>query len=592
VLVMVAVPSAAQAVEGCPPQGGESGQWSAVKGFLPFEIWYDSSQEPGVKDLATNLAGDLQGKIWPMEAGLMQTRPQPDPRPGTSGKLQICLVPSLASGDAGATIPIDSYGLGLSGQSVYVLLPLVFNGVKLNSTDLRDALAHEFFHVLQRALPHGGAASTKWWREASATWAIDFVYPGDNLEYKSRIGLPIFPKYYFATFDRDSAASSIDATTGAASYGAYVLPFYLAHTIGSSTIGAIWQQLRTGIDVPEAISNVLGSGGLRQVWQKFMDQNWNEAPFTKYRTWDGEPYGVSGVVATDTLPVNHVESLDGLELPHLSGRFFDDATTGGTRTVAFFNEYPFAGSPDDGEADRDAQVDAVIDSGGDEQVQTMSRKDGFADCESLTDEQIDRLLLIFSNSSYNHDLTPDQFGGGPPQIVTSTDGCGKWVGSFTTVRDYTDGMVEKTSGTGVTFELRAPQDQLSQYYVPTGGSITWSLNRWYNSGCSIANGTETYPATDAEMLMNLGWNEEGANPQSYFIGPDDPFSGRQYTLNLHCPDGTTMTEPWTQAYPLFTTTLSEPAKLISGDGLTISGKNTYTTSGYTDHYSWEFHSTG
>ena len=143
---------------------------------------------------------------------------------------------------------------------------------------VRDVLAHEFAHVLQLGAYdlHAPCSDYDWLAEATATWAIDHVYPGDDLEHEDS-----------PSFFREGHASSLWAgrTYGDGNgYEDWVFLLSLARAVGPDAIAAIWDQTEedTSVDALEAAVPY----GIEEEWHDFALRTWNREGVDDLLRWD------------------------------------------------------------------------------------------------------------------------------------------------------------------------------------------------------------------------------------------------------------------------------------------------------------------
>ncbi len=138
------------------------------------------------------------------------------------------------------------------------------------------AVTHEFFHTFQFGADQGKqCAEYEWWSEATANWAIDFVYPQDNWEHKWA--------YYFLQ-TRDWREPIRDQLLDGRS--SYLFPLYLTKTTGDP--GVIRRSWENAANFPNdslaAIDQAIG-GGLSDVWHEFALHVANVGPVDGFKRW-------------------------------------------------------------------------------------------------------------------------------------------------------------------------------------------------------------------------------------------------------------------------------------------------------------------
>ena len=195
---------------------------STGTGNNQVRIWWQTGQ-PNDQARAMAMAKDIDTTIWPKLASLMKRSSLPDggstiPCRGGDDRLDIALVPGLGRAE---TLP-NSF-VSCSETSSHINLP--------NAGTTRGTLVHELMHAFQYTYKTAGSCDEyRWWREASAQWAEDYVYPTEigNVEqlaadlYLSMPGKPL-------EFKNDKHE-----------YGAYLFPFLLARTLRPELIQTIW----------------------------------------------------------------------------------------------------------------------------------------------------------------------------------------------------------------------------------------------------------------------------------------------------------------------------------------------------------------
>jgi hypothetical protein len=170
-------------------------------------IWY-SNFTPEDAAKAEDLADEVNLFIWPKLTGLMGREPLSDSslaNNGGDGLLDVYLVPLS---DGGSTSPRQ----GCEQSPAFINLNRA-----VISNDRIAYLAHEFMHALQFTYSYSDGCvlpKHEWWMDATATWAIDYVYPGVNVEHGYAGSYLWHPE------------EPLDVNSHR--YGAYVFPFFLA----------------------------------------------------------------------------------------------------------------------------------------------------------------------------------------------------------------------------------------------------------------------------------------------------------------------------------------------------------------------------
>ena len=74
----------------------------------------------------------------------------------------------------------DDY-IGDDSRAAYIVINA---DVAQTEDELKATMAHEFFHVLGYAFDTPSSELRSWLHEATATWAIDYIYPSMNIEHR------------------------------------------------------------------------------------------------------------------------------------------------------------------------------------------------------------------------------------------------------------------------------------------------------------------------------------------------------------------------------------------------------------------------
>lgn len=510
----------ADSTPACPPPDEKN--WAVIHGSHPFRVWYPTDVDHAVayESRAKSWAAQMDAKIWPDLTELMHVQP-------VSRPLDICMEQKLPPIH---DLNIDGLAQSTRGCAETPAFVEVLGPFALAQEHSYGVLAHEFMHVLQYALDVP-CANTDWWRESTATWAEDVVYPSDDFEHG-------FAHSYFSEMQKP--LPDPDGCSCLRQYGTYVFPQFIARSLRPSLVSAIWHRAEAE-GVPEAIDDVL-PGGLTRQWPRFTLDSWNADPVDQFKTWDRLGDGVAKETQNDvtTLGPGDEPSLGVGSLRHLSAKYFTYKFSPATRTVTFVNATPFA----DGK-NPDAHVDAILDINGDKTVENWTGKVGQAFCLNHSDEHLDQLTLVFSNASPTKDMTPNPKARHPAATVAATDaGCTAWNGTVNATWG-SDGVSDHVHlnlslapsfpsmfGNGFNFAGAS--------YRTTGGSLSWSESGTdSNTGCSYSGSASLPVPTGVSPLVML-WRLDA--PPHTFDGyewlnattsPWDPTG----TEHSSCPDG-------------------------------------------------------
>jgi hypothetical protein len=147
-----------------------------------------------------------------------------------------------------------------------------------------EVVAHELMHVIlfryavseQCQFPE-----YDWMQEATAQWAIDYVYPQSQREW----GSATRPTAALACF-LDRPNQSLESADDCHEYGAYLFLFYLARFHGTHFIPAIWGSFATHDSLAGINSALATIGGFKELWPKFEMYNLNREPRLDYKNKD------------------------------------------------------------------------------------------------------------------------------------------------------------------------------------------------------------------------------------------------------------------------------------------------------------------
>lgn len=230
------------------------GNWAYLDGTNAFRVW-GSCADPG----AIERVVAWMNPLWIAETGYMRQEPVPDGGSVDQGadpddpdgdigaeSIDIYLVNSCVHRNEGcrsagryATTFVDGPTFGPPGaqtSSAYIVLS---TGLLGNDVLARAVLAHEFFHVLQRAFNSEGArigTGSYWFEEASAVWAQWRFVPE-----ASRLREPTMTPYRFSSFQ--GTIYGLHTGPPANHKGSFAWPLYMEQTRAGS-VAAAWAAMR------------------------------------------------------------------------------------------------------------------------------------------------------------------------------------------------------------------------------------------------------------------------------------------------------------------------------------------------------------
>jgi hypothetical protein len=497
-----------------------SDKWDFVDASSPVRVFYRRDLT-GDQAYATGLAAEIDSRIWPTLVNVMypgdggMSFPLSDeshPCNGGNGRLDIYLI----DGNRSATIPYEF----CNPTPSFIAL--------VRGSDAGLA-AHEIFHSIEASFPVRGCGmwlDARWWAEASAEWAIDFVYKKEQphqIEQGTAYDFLEYPKL------------PLDYANDKHEYGAYLLPFFVYHSTGSADfMRQSWKNLAT--DHPlDAVDQAIG--GFEKMWPEFVKHNWNEPPVDDYQKWDDQILGAypeeGGPLPVGVATPDFSISLP-YDLPRVSAIYhhltFDNQVSsvifwnGVTHKLSLFDSdccgKVYAPEPFTGDAKKGARVQALIKiDGQDWQIADWTDRPFVAFCRDVLAERIDELVLIISNSEKDlfRTLKPVDLA---PVLWTSNMGCFKWEGKSTHTEERTDLDSTVTVSANVTWTRADMQPNPSLTLYHAEGTQSWKVTgQCSGSGTSLIDSTFsallTFNYIPAESAFNRAYAGEGDDS-----GPD------------------------------------------------------------------------
>lgn len=386
----------------------------------------------------------------------------------------------------------------------------------LSDNELKASAAHEFTHVSQWAYPVAalGLSDYCWLKEATAQWAIDGVYPNNQVEQRELVDYMGSPDLSLETQER--GANRV--------YGSYLFFQFLARTIQSSVIGSIWNATVANADPVQAVDQGI-PGGFKKQWPIFAKLLWNQDPVNvnSFNAWDGitdipalhENNTITGITMNGGKGA--VATLDG-NIKHLAIHYYQYRIVDpNVRSLTFFNHIGAFGML--GEVD--VTVQAFLKRPGSAVWEYEHWSDEGIDkegvksyCLDVTAERLEQFVVVMSNNHPTLDIfgLPSQLA---PRVSVSNVGCWRYEGSASVV-------ISGTTPVQPTFRSQADGSALFERYRPAqmpngapgqetfqviSGAITASLNQTDVATCTLFQqaSDNISPGLDSGTLtVNLG----------------------------------------------------------------------------------------
>jgi hypothetical protein len=368
--------------------------WGMVAGKVAkVKVWWDQGKFPQDKANAQMIADELDSPIWNLTT-LMGKEPLPDcnptcPRDADDTRLDIYLVP-LPPDDGGLTMPF-----GKRPTPTYIQM----NRTVKNRNALLGYLTHEFMHAIQFAYPIASRVEYRWLEEATANWAIDYVYPILRDETRADVEHRYIPWFL------DHPEKPLETVNEKHEYGAYLFFFYLRQKFGQpEIIRKVWENAYKPNSL-DAINAVI-PGGFKERWPEFALLNFNNPPRIDYGIWDQiSPSIMPKFEKTiDLTTTGDYEEYLETNVKHLSAFYYVlKFSNKENRFISIRNPFASGKWPT-------AKVQAMFKLAGQEEWQeedwTMISQKNF--CCDKPEEDIEKLVLVISNSEFlNRDYTLD-----------------------------------------------------------------------------------------------------------------------------------------------------------------------------------------
>ncbi len=280
----------------------------------------------------------------------------------------------------------------------------------------KSTLAHEMFHAFQYSYTWS-LANSRWWAEATAVWAEDFIYKGFNSEQRT---LKHFLPYPNKTL--------YDNHPNPFKYGAYIFPYFLSQNSGAQTIKNIWEDCNYSGCLDAIDSNI--TDGFKGQWKEFTLWNYNINPVRYYEDENGfstisssKNIGDIFLAGDDTIPIPAIKPLSAqvIRLTNLI-----DLNT--YKQLIFKDLKDFTNLSDKASIkaviylkDRTNKVEDWTDL--EERVFCLACDDNNDEC---VPEELDYVVLIFSNADITNDLASSEI-----KTEGKEEACtGSWYGTL------------------------------------------------------------------------------------------------------------------------------------------------------------------
>jgi hypothetical protein len=547
--------------------------WVGIKaaGNKVWIIWDTADAVAPAK--AQGLKAALDAKIWSNLTTLMGRSPLPD----SSGFMRIYLWNSYIDSD-GTLVPFDANTLGITvgtrcDQSATVIyLPSRLPIGDETHPGMIQYATHELMHAIQFSYPIQNCGGYGWLKEATATWAEDFVYKDANSEWD------LAPKFM------NRADVRLDDRADLHDYGSYLLPYFLTHQFGdNSVIRKMWELAGTEPNSYLAVKKSLPANYQEYFWPLFLQALWNKTPFQEF--YESNDKLVSTVMAKSNtaittaggeqeIPLNGTFETGAASFYHFSvnwnvssltilnglGKKLSKGPASEVYTTDGDQEYQFEDL-----ADSDAQGATLLAlmkiAGVGWQMVLMGGSQGVQEESHSTciDVQgaIEDLVIVQSNADFEH---PDRVmapKGLPTTVFANNMPCWKVTGT-SKMTVYNAGVTTEYSAHNLVYSYpSALGDMPSQYpYVDfgfaypvtqlalLGADVDWSISGTDSAGCAHSGSGSFHvseqPGAGSDTISLFPGVLKGGPTYRGYQGQGIPESGTQITETISgkdCPPG-------------------------------------------------------
>ena len=339
------------------------------------------------KQIAEQLKGFLDtDNILQREENLMGRKLVSDGTRGGDDKFDIYVAPG--GSDLGLT-----YCEGNKPCSAYIIINA--NVGTSRKRVLRTTLAHEVFHAYQYAFKYREPADD-WWSEATAVWAEDFIYGGDNTEQD---WLHVFIEHPDTSlFDQHNPDNH--------HYGAYIFPYFYSENYGDDYMRQTWEGCESAGDCLKAVDQVI-DGGFKKQWKEFTMWNYNKEPVKKYTDINGfkdVSSDAGGKTGQEMLTADPEDNIEIDMMNPLSAYLTDAINIADPDKV---KKLKFKNLKDFTDLNESTGIKALIFyENGRKEVEDWSKLKERSFCIENKDENFSHIMLIFSNGDMKDMIGP------------------------------------------------------------------------------------------------------------------------------------------------------------------------------------------
>jgi hypothetical protein len=494
------------------------------------------------------------------------------------------------------TVP---YRTGCGPTPAHMLIRAVTTGFPADEKNIRDTLAHEIFHTISFGYEHSTPCQDfTWLDEATANWAIDFVYHDDQGEQPFAMGYMYFER---ASPLDEGFDNNVGQTNG---YCDYVFLQYIAGTFGNTAIREIWDATKTADSIGALGAALSSRGGLADVWHRFALAAWNDYQAGIQKDLFGFDKLTAGVKAALEKPhefpqtdgptevtlegaqdrsfqllksaiiLGEANQVERLSFDYDDLKFTDDSV----RFVVY--QAPLVTG-----AAADFNITALLKINGQWQGPQDWTDVGFAKtfCRDMQDQHIEELVLAYSNGNPNRPADPAVIDS-VPMLSVSNVGCSRWTGtSRVTITDRSGGVREASATVTFAGPVEGTEGLFfAKFFQPVSGTVTIR-------GSNVADGACTMDIVPNSKALSKSDTVDDGTFTIYYTAPAAPderghaFGKGESTIPntttiLRCPGqpAVSHTMDYLAAWMVFDFELPAKGAAASSDGQSIVGTTSWT----------------
>ncbi|MBU2542410.1 hypothetical protein KJ785_02520 [Patescibacteria group bacterium] len=369
-----------------------------IKVWYPVKIIMQDGEEKEIKlyySTAQKIVSNLnKDGSYAQYIGLLGKTPPSDGTLGGDEKTDIYVATGAYVHLADSSGGTPSLGVNVpdngSGSSSFIVIR-----ENLDDKNLKTTTVHELFHAFQRAFGCTMSKSNWWWIEGTAVWAEDFIYPKENTEQG------------FVSNFIPKAEVILTKQGNDHEYGAYVFPFYLSKTYDRGVITKVFEGCN-GSTVPLDSTEQNIDGGFKKNWKEFTLWNYNKKPVENYKNVDlSKTFPADSSESSGNSDMNFISGLGEAPYPTkeltaltaqvINYSLIDDSKE--VRKMTFKNLKNFTDKTEK------AAIKAIIyPKTGNPYTEDWTDKESRSFCLDKADENIDKVVLIFSNAELKNKI--------------------------------------------------------------------------------------------------------------------------------------------------------------------------------------------